>query len=308
MLQGKFMQKLFFWIGIFLLVSDASCASVKSSHKKAEPEKSEMVAQKHEEKEDQYQSVTNRAVKVEQKHPQNKNHDKASTNGRRGAHWSYKGKTGPNHWGSLEPEYKACRSGREQSPIDITRVKMKTLSNIRFYYKSSNLNIINNGHTIQVNTDRGSSIRINGEKYDLVQFHFHTPSEHTIEGSRYPMEMHLVHKNKKGALAVVGVMMVVGRHNRLLESLWDNLPYQEGKESLKERINLAELLPAGEQTFRYPGSLTTPPCSEGVKWNILLAPIAISNEQLTAFRDIFENNSRPVQPTRKRVVWHDTTP
>ncbi len=273
------MRKIFFWIGILLLVNNSACAFAKSSQQKNE------------------HATAKKA-----------NHGKSSATAHNGHHWSYAGKTGPENWGNLNPEYKICASGKEQSPIDITRSKMEDIGNIRFHYKSSKLNIVNNGHTIQVNNDKGSSIRIDGEKYDLVQFHFHTPSEHTIEGSRYPMEMHLVHKNKKGNLAVVGVMMVVGKHNSLLESLWDNLPPKEGKENLKEKIDMVALLPSGERTFRYAGSLTTPPCSQGVKWNVLLAPISISNEQLTAFQDIFKNNSRPIQPIRNRVIWEDTTP
>ena len=284
-------QKIFFWIGLILLMNNVSCASAASSQKKQGHNQSDHAAPSsgHEDK-------------------KNADHGKSSAAAHQGPHWGYTGKVGPDHWGSLDKEYKSCASGKEQSPIDITGVKTQDIGNIRFHYGPSKLNIVNNGHTIQVNTDKGSSIRIDGEKYDLLQFHFHTPSEHTIEGASYPMEMHLVHKNKKGDLAVVGLMMVVGKYNNLLEALWDNLPSAEGKENLDEKIDMSALLPAGERTFRYPGSLTTPPCSEGVKWNVLLSPISISNEQLTAFQGIFSKNNRTIQPIRKRVIWEDTTP
>jgi len=286
------MKKIFFWMGLFLVVNHASCASATSLHEeKPEHDKTAQVAPHGDAKQNEKAS-----------------HDKAPAATHKGPHWGYAGKTGADHWGSLDPAYKSCASGKEQSPIDITNLKTKDIENIRFHYRPSKLNILNNGHTIQVDIDKGSSIRIDGEKYDLLQFHFHTPSEHAIEGIRYPMEIHLVHKSKKGELAVVGVMMVVDKHNSVLESLFDNFPGEEGKENLMDKIDVGALLPAGERTFRYPGSLTTPPCTEGVKWNLLLAPISISNEQFTSFHDIFENNSRPVQPIRKRVIWEDTTP
>lgn len=284
-------QKIFFWIGLILLMNNVSCASAASSQKKQGHNQSDHAAPSsgHEDK-------------------KNADHGKSSAAAHQGPHWGYTGKVGPDHWGSLDKEYKSCASGKEQSPVDITNTKGKDIGNVRFHYGPSKLNIVNNGHTIQVNYDKGSSIRIDGEKYDLAQFHFHTPSEHTIEGASYPMEMHLVHKNKKEELAVVGLMMVIGKYNNLLEALWDNLPSAEGKESLDEKIDMSAILPSGERTFRYQGSLTTPPCSEGVKWNLLLSPISISQGQFTAFHDIFSNNSRTIQPIRKRVIWEDTTP
>jgi len=319
------MRKIFFWMGIFLIVSNTSCAFAKLAHKKTEEKKSEHGAETphekgehgevsafaHNEKPSHSTEKQDEEIHYEKSpatpHHEEPRHGKSKATAHK-AHWSYNGKTGPDQWGHLNPKYRACSSGREQSPINITHGKTKDIGNIRFYYKPSKLNVLNNGHTIQVEYDKGSSIRIDGERYDLLQFHFHTPSEHTIEGSSYPMELHLVHKNKKGDLAVVGVMMVVGKHNSAFESLWENLPAKEGKENLAEKINVAGILPPGERTFRYTGSLTTPPCSEGVKWNVLLSPISISNEQLLAFQDLFKNNSRPVQKLGKRVLWEDTTP
>ncbi len=309
------MRKIFSWIGLILLLLNTSCAfgKSKSSHKKAEPAKLVYVEPKHEEKRHDEEPSEPKTVfeqKGEHVRPQlhmeeEERHEKPA---HKGPHWSYEGKTGPKNWGKLGREYKSCASGKEQSPINITNGKTKDIGNIRFYYKASKLNIVNNGHTIQVDYDKGSSIRIDGERYELIQFHFHTPSEHTIDGSSYPMELHLVHKNKAGKLAVVGVMMVLGKYNRLLAPLWENLPSKEGTENLTQQIDMSFLLPAGERTFRYPGSLTTPPCSESVKWNVLLSPISISNQQLLAFRDIFKKNNRPVQKLGKRVLWEDTTP
>jgi carbonic anhydrase len=290
-------QKMFFWIGLFLCVGVSSCAYAKSDHKKSEH---------HEEQSNHANEQESDHTKKSEHHDNGKN--KHASSGNHGTHWAYEGKMGPAHWGEIASEYRTCKSGKKQSPINITHSKTEDMNNIRFHYKPSKLNIVNNGHTIQVDYDKGSFIRIGGIRYDLLQFHFHTPSEHTIEEGRYPMELHLVHKNKKGELAVVGLMMVIGRENSLLSTLWDNLPPKKGKENLKQKIDVATLLPAGERTFRYPGSLTTPPCSEGVLWNVFLSPISISNDQFTTFYDIFENNSRPIQQTGKRVVLEDSTP
>ncbi len=327
-IQGEFMHKIIFWVGLFLIINNTSCAFAKLAHKKSDPKKSNPVTENmakakspesvHDNDEPMHtilpipshdEEPSHKMVSAPE-HDEAPKHKKSHDSGAHKPHWSYEGKTGPAKWGHLNSEYKACSSGREQSPINITSGKLKDLQNIRFYYKPSKLNILNNGHTIQVDYDKGSSIRIDGERYDLLQFHFHTPSEHTIDGSLYPMELHLVHKNKHGKLAVVGIMMVVGQHNPLFDALWENFPAKEGKshEHFKEKIDLSALLPPGERTFRYSGSLTTPPCSEGVKWNVLLAPISISNAQHIAFRDLFKKNNRPVQKLGKRTLWEDTTP
>ncbi|MEK7702546.1 MAG: carbonic anhydrase family protein [Nitrospirota bacterium] len=301
-------KNLFFWVGLFFFISLSSCAYAKSEHKKSDNHgKSEKQMSSHEElshEEEESEHEENNHKKS--KHSDSKKGHGASKG--HAAHWAYKGEGGPKHWGDLKSEFKTCKTGKKQSPIDLSKTKGEKLNNIRFHYNPSMLNIVNNGHTIQVDYDKGSFIRIDGVKYDLLQFHFHTPSEHTIEEGRYPMELHLVHKDKKGNLAVVGIMMVVGKHNDVLDTLWDNLPPKEGKEHLNKKINMANILPPGERTFRYSGSLTTPPCSEDVRWNVFLAPIAISNEQFLAFHDIFDNNSRPIQSIGKRVLWEDSTP
>lgn len=224
-------------------------------------------------------------------------------------HWAYSGAGGPEHWGTLEPEFAACASGKSQSPIDITHATPSDLPNIVFNYAPSAVNIVNNGHTIQVNYDAGSSIEIDGVRYDLVQFHFHAPSEHTINGKRYPAELHLVHKSASGDLAVVGVMMDKGAENLALAPVWSHLPAKEGpEEHFTAAVDATSLLPDVRTTFRYSGSLTTPPCSEGVKWNVMTAAIQLSDTQLRAFTKIIDGNDRPLQPLGGRTLIEDTSP
>ncbi|MEK7285872.1 MAG: carbonic anhydrase family protein [Nitrospirota bacterium] len=300
------MQKIFFWMGLFFFVTLSSCAYANTDrHEKAESHDSHDDRSDHEES-DMEESHPKKPKHAATKHKKENGHGESKK--QHAAHWAYEGEGGPKHWGDLKSEFKTCKTGKKQSPIDLSHAKTEELNNIRFHYRPSKLNIVNNGHTIQVDYDKGSFIRIDGVKYDLLQFHFHTPSEHTIEEGRYPMELHLVHKDKKGNLAVVGVMMVVGKHNESFDTLWDNLPPKEGKENLDKKIDANQILPVGERTFRYSGSLTTPPCSEEVRWNVFLSPISISNDQFMAFHDIFDNNSRPIQQIGKRVLLEDSSP
>jgi len=218
-------------------------------------------------------------------------------------HWSYEGKTGPEHWGSLDPAWAAAKDGKEQSPIDIADATAIALEPIEFHYESTRVNIINNGHTIQVNCDPGSYIEVDGETYQLAQFHFHAPSEHTIDGEPAAIEMHLVHKSAAGELAVVGVMIQPGEANAAFDPAWKHLPKEAGAEQKHEdRMTLADLLPAEQTYYTYPGSLTTPPCSEGVKWLVTTTPIAMSAEQIAAYTDIYSGNNRPIQPLNERVI------
>ncbi|MBI5560006.1 MAG: carbonic anhydrase family protein [Deltaproteobacteria bacterium] len=218
-------------------------------------------------------------------------------------HWGYEGEAGPNRWGELSPEFAVCSEGRTQSPIDITTGTEKDLKDLEFKYnKNSSLDIVNNGHTVMVNYEGGSALVVDGDEYGLVQFHFHSPSEHTVNGNYYDMEMHLVHKNKEGKLAVVGVFMKKGGQNTALDGIWANLPKEEGKKTAGVPFNAADLLPQNKAYFRYPGSLTTPPCSEGVTWLVLKNTVEVSAEQIEAFRKIMDNNNRPVQPLNEREV------
>lgn len=218
-------------------------------------------------------------------------------------HWSYEGGAGPNHWGELSPEFIPCSEGMEQSPIDMTGGTKKDLKDLEFRYnKNTSLEIVNNGHTIMVNETAESTLVVDGEEYKLVQFHFHSPSEHTASGSYYDMEMHLVHKNNAGKLAVVGVFMKKGEANRALEGVWASLPEKEGKQTINVSFNAADFLPSGRAYFKYPGSLTTPPCSESVTWLVLKDPLQVSEAQIEAFREIMDNNNRPIQPLNQREV------
>ena len=220
-------------------------------------------------------------------------------------HWSYDGEGGPWNWGALKSEFSACDEGRSQSPIDISPVTITSLSDIEFNYKESPLEIVNNGHTIKINYAPGSSITVAGKQYDLLQFHFHSPSEHTIGGKPYDMVAHLVHKAADGQLGVVAVLFKAGSTvNSTIGKLWLNLPEQEGvtTQVAGVKINAADLLPPDLTYFNYSGSLTTPPCSEGVNWMVLATPQSVSTEQVKQFTDLFPLSVRPVQPLNGRVV------
>jgi carbonic anhydrase len=218
-------------------------------------------------------------------------------------HWGYGGAENPTQWGSLSKDFAVCESGRDQSPINIKDAVEGNPAKINFDYKSSPLVVVNNGHTIQVNYAQGSSITINGEKFSLLQFHFHTPSEHNINDKASAMELHLVHRSESGQLAVVGVMLTKGKANSLIEEVWKNIP-NTGKTSTVSdlMINATNLLPRSKAYFSYAGSLTTPPCSEGVKWNVFVEPITVSDEQVEVFEKIYQVDARPIQSTNGRDI------
>jgi carbonic anhydrase len=220
-----------------------------------------------------------------------------------GVHWSYEGDTGPEHWGSLSPDFAACAQGVEQSPIDIPADAPLSPAGIAFQYQPSAVNIFNNGHTIQVNYDQGSSITLDGTRYDLVQFHFHAASEHAIGGQYAPLEIHFVHRNAQGGLAVVGVLLKAGGENAAYAPVFQNLPQQAGQPApvAGATVDASTLLPAQHSYWRYNGSLTTPPCSEGVKWHVMNTPVELSDAQIAAFTTIFQHNQRPVQPFNART-------
>lgn len=226
-----------------------------------------------------------------------------------GAHWTYEGEEGPEHWGEISAEYEACGAGKAQSPIDLAGFGEADLANITFNYQPSKVNILNNGHTIQVNYDDGSSIDLDGTTYKLAQFHFHAPSEHSVAGTLADAELHLVHKSDDDRLAVVGVLIQKGAENPAFKDVWANLPAEKADvKTVDGMVMAADLLPQVQTTFRYDGSLTTPPCSEGVKWNVMTTPIEMSEAQLAAFSAIVEANNRPVQPLGDRALVEDVTP
>ena len=218
-------------------------------------------------------------------------------------HWDYED---VEAWGELAEDFAVCGEGMAQSPIDITGATELNLSDIAFNYADTALQILNNGHTIQVNTDSGNSILYNGIRYDLLQFHFHHPSEHTVDGVAAPMEVHFVHRDPNtGNLAVVGVMLVEGEANAALAPVFDNLTTASSEAAPISNIDLNSLLPAGRSFTTYNGSLTTPPCNEIVRWLVLDEPLALSAEQIAAFAALFEMNARPVQPLNGRDLLGD---
>ena len=220
-------------------------------------------------------------------------------------HWSYSGETGPAHWGDLSPDYILCKTGKQQSPIDISGAKPSSGS-IQFKYKATPLNVVNNGHAIQQDYEKGSMLEVGGQTYELKQFHIHSASEHTVEGKRYDMEIHLVHKNEQGVIVVVGVLLQQGQENAFLKRFWSRMPKKPDERVQDEglEINIQDLLPGNRSCYVYDGSLTTPPCTEGVKWHVLSQPVDLSAEQLEEFRKIYKGTYRPVQPLNGRTILH----
>lgn len=219
------------------------------------------------------------------------------------AHWGYRGEHGPTHWADLADGNAACKLSKEQSPINIDegQVKKAPLAALEFQYAAGPAEVVNNGHTIQVTPAPGNTLKVGSEVVHLLQFHFHTPSEETINNQHYPLVAHLVHKAADGKLSVVAILFREGRANPVLAPLFKALP-AEGKTLPLASIDLAGLLPPGHQYFRFMGSLTTPPCSDGVRWQVMKQPVEISRQQLAAFRKLYKMNARPIQPLNGRLV------
>ncbi len=231
-------------------------------------------------------------------------------------HWDYGKEHGPANWGPLCPEFATCASGRSQSPIDIKGASAGTLAAVKTAYQPAELRIVhhehmadvvNNGHTVQVNYPDGSTLTVGDQSFALLQYHFHSPSEHTVDGKHFPMEMHLVHESADGKLAVLGAFISEGKANAAFEPVWANLPKEKGMEVhlADVEVDVDALLPEDRTTYRYDGSLTTPPCTEGVKWLVLANPVALSTEQIAAFRAIVKDNNRPTQPLNGRKIATD---
>lgn len=224
-----------------------------------------------------------------------------------GPHWGYAGHEGPEHWGDLDKAFTACKTGKEQSPIDIHsgNAKKEKLGPIEFHYQPAKVEVVNNGHTVQVNYPAGSYITTPTGRYELLQFHFHTPSEEEIDGKPADMVAHLVHKNAEGKLAVVAVLFnrSGGTDNAALAGFWGQLPAKAGdKASPDGMVDAAALLPKDRAYYHFKGSLTTPPCSEGVQWHVLKSPANVGSAQWVAMRRLFGDNARPVQPVHKRNI------
>lgn len=223
------------------------------------------------------------------------------------AHWGYEGESGPDHWAELDPLYKKCVDGSAQTPINIVDAEPVDLVDPLFKYHSDHSTVINNGHTIQANAGFGSTVTVDGVIYPLAQIHFHTPSEHEVQGRLYPVEVHFVHKTQEGKLAVVGVFLEQGPAQN---QAWD--PYVKALTATEEHpneawIDWAAMLPQDHTTFRYSGSLTTPPCSEGVSWMVMTTPVQVSSQQIAAFEKVFGHNNRPTQAVNGRSLVIDSS-
>ena len=221
-------------------------------------------------------------------------------------HWSYEGASGPDSWGKLDRSYAACGRGAQQSPIDLSGAVRAEVDAGSIRWKPIKLgSIVNNGHTIQVNTPDGGHLELDGFRYDLVQFHFHHMSEHTVDGKQFPMEVHFVHKAADGdGLAVVGVFLAAGSENAVLAPIWATMPEEEGESSRDVSVDVKGLLPKSSAAFRYAGSLTTPPCSEVVAWTVLKEAVGASAGQIAEFAKLFPGNFRPVQPLNRRFILY----
>jgi carbonic anhydrase len=220
-------------------------------------------------------------------------------------HWGYDGPIAPESWGQLSPEFALCGLGRAQSPIDLVGATPAAVAPVTYAYQPTPLVILNNGHTIQVNCGQPNGITLDGVRYDLLQFHFHAPSEHTVAGRHAAMEVHLVHRSAQGELAVVGVLIEHGAWHPGLAGVWAHLPAKVGpaQDIPGVSVDPQALLPPNRRGYRYEGSLTTPPCSEGVHWIVLADPIEMSPIQVAAFEAIMRGNYRPVQPLNDRTIW-----
>lgn len=239
--------------------------------------------------------------------------DEAENDARGKVHWGYAGEVGPEHWADLSPEFALCREGVEQSPIDLTgavpvedagierRLGTEVLT---FEQRARVMDLVDNGHTIQITNDVPMALDVDGVHYELVQFHFHAPSEHTIDGEHAPLEVHLVHESAEGSFAAIGVLVEEGEHDVLWDPIINALPDGPGDDRHLEGLDLDmnELRPLPKRYYRYQGSLTTPPCSEGVQWIVMAEKRRISAEQMSAIVSRLHDNNRPLQPLGAREL------
>jgi carbonic anhydrase len=238
------------------------------------------------------------------------------------AHWGYEADNGPDAWGGMDPAWAACADGRGQSPIniagateiDLPAAELVVPSDMEIEVKNQAgvFGELDNGHTIQINARTGETLSVGDKTFDLVQFHFHAPSEHTIAGEHFPMEAHFVHQAKDGALAVVGVLLEEGAENLGIAPLWEQLAKSPGEDaSVRLPVNFADYIFPEEVAvgvYHYVGSLTTPPCSEGVQWLVRKAPTQLSKDQIAAFTAVYDHNNRSIQPLNERTLFVDDAP
>ncbi|BCD61541.1 carbonic anhydrase [Nitratiruptor sp. YY08-26] len=218
-------------------------------------------------------------------------------------HWGYSGSEGPKHWGEIDPKFRMCKFGVNQSPVDMTRFIEAKLPKLQIIYAGISQNVVNNGHTIKVTTQGKNEVVVDGIPFVLLQYHFHTPSENMINGKHFPMEAHFVHKSKEGEYLVIALMFKEGEKNRALEKVLTYLDPKVGhKQPLKEMFNPGDFFPKKLDYYRYDGSFTTPPCTEGVRWIVLKNSVEASKEQIAKMHKIMGSNNRPTQPLHARVI------
>lgn len=218
--------------------------------------------------------------------------------------WGYEGTNHPDRWGEISSEYETCSTGLFQSPIHLTSSNLiRKKGKIETYYQATPLVINNNGHTIEIKYEPGSYILINKQKYELKQFHFHSPSEHMLNGKKSEIELHLVHQNEQGKIVVIGLLIEEGKANTTLSTIWENLSEKEGIQKIKDKtIDASNLIVNNPTYFQYQGSLTTPPCSENVIWNVIKEPLEASRQQIEQFTNLYPMNARPIQEHNDRLV------
>jgi len=225
-------------------------------------------------------------------------------------HWSYSGENGPEHWGTEDSSFATCGIGKHQSPIDIEKTVVKDLPELKFDYQDVALEVTDTGHSFQVNAAKGSGgFTVGGDRYEFLQVHFHEPSEERVHGAASSMVAHLVHRNAKGELAVIAVLIRTGKSNEFLKPIFDNFPSKGAKQSVVtgRSVNMINLLPAHHGYYAFDGSLTTPPCTEDVRWFVLKTPVEASEAQVQRFRARYAHNNRPTQPLNARVVEETTS-
>lgn len=216
--------------------------------------------------------------------------------------WSYSGPSGPEHWADLSPDYALCSSGREQSPINIEEVAIAQLPALETHYVTGPATLRHKGHTLEVRSDIENRLLLGADTYEFVQMHFHAPGEEQIKGRSYPLSAHLVHSNQNGELAVITILFKEGAENPVLAPVLAAIPARKSEVLTLGRLNIADLFPAQRDYYAYMGSLTVPPCTEGVRWQVLKTPVEVSKAQLQTFQLLFPANARPVQPTNTRTV------
>jgi carbonic anhydrase len=218
-------------------------------------------------------------------------------------YWSYEGETGPANWGKINSEWAKCGTGTRQSPIDLRDGIKVDLEQIQFDYRPSGFNVIDNGHTVQVGVGMGNYITVQNRTYELVQFHFHRPSEERINGRGTEMVVHLVHKDAEGRVAVVAVLLERGAANPMIQTVWNNLPLEKNDTFTPAvALDVNEILPARREYFTYMGSLSMPPCTEGVLWLVMKTPMPASPAQMALFSRLYPLNARPIQAGGGRMI------